>query len=131
MTDDDIDTILPYLYEEYSNVLSGKAIVMTLKYVLKLSKHRYVVLTDNGELVGYYAYAQRTPSTVELSSVFVIPKWRTSKYLLELAVHVSEELVKYPLVKCIAAYSNQIMPSQYYNKHRKIFDVKKLFKKVH
>lgn len=130
MENDDVGIIVNYLYEEYENVPSGKSIVLNLKNVLLGTKYRYVVETEDGIIVGYYVYREKTPYTAVLSSAFIAPKYRHSKYLLEMYKHGAARLCKYKVVKCLTAYSKQLMPIKYFNAKRKTFDMKKLNDKV-
>jgi len=130
MGNEDIGIIYNYLADEYASINNGKDLVTTLKFIIKESKNKYVLETDDGIIIGYYVWKETSPNTAELSSVFIAPKYRHTKYAKELWVHGANQLHTYKLVKCYMSYDEQQMPSKYYNKYRKAFDMKKLYEKV-
>ena len=130
MKDDDMGIILNYLSEEFANISNKKGILATLHYTLESATYRYVLETKEGLLIGYYVYSEITKNIADLSSVFIAPKYRHTKYARELWEHGAKSLYKYKLVKCNTVTSSQLMPKKYYNKHTKLFNIKKLYKKV-
>jgi len=130
MVDDDLGIIYNYLAEEFSTVPNGKGLVTTLKFVIASAEYRYVLETEDGLLIGYYVYTEKTKNTAELSSVFIAPHYRHTKYARELWAHGADKLHNYLLVKCYSSYSTQVMPKKYYNKYRKSADMKKLYERL-
>ena len=126
MTSNDLGIVANYLIEEYASIPNGSAIVTTLRGIIDRSKNRYVLENDEGLLIGYYVYSENTEYTAELSSVFIAPKYRHTKYAKELWKHGAELLHGYRLVKCYTSYNSQIMPTKYYDNKRNTFDMKKL-----